>query len=76
MPNVTIGNNVIVGAGSIVTKNIEDNCVVAGIPAKKISTIEDYYSKNRELFLETKKLDKKSKKKYIIEYFNNQLKQK
>ncbi len=31
---VTIGNNVIVGAGSVVTKDIPDNAVVAGNPAK------------------------------------------
>ena len=33
---VTIGNNVTIGAGAVVTKDIPDNCVVAGIPAKII----------------------------------------
>lgn len=36
---VTIGNNVIVGAGSVVVKDVPDNCVVAGNPAKIIKTI-------------------------------------
>lgn len=31
---VKIGNNVIVGAGAVVTKDIPDNCTVAGVPAK------------------------------------------
>lgn len=31
---VKIGNNVIVGANAVVTKNIPDNAVVGGIPAK------------------------------------------
>lgn len=31
-----IGNNTIVGAGSVVVKNIEGNCTVVGVPAKKI----------------------------------------
>lgn len=39
---VTIGNNVVVGARSFVTKSIPDNVVVAGNPAKIIGTIEDY----------------------------------
>ena len=30
---ITIGNNVVIGAGSVVTKNVPDNCVVAGNPA-------------------------------------------
>jgi serine O-acetyltransferase len=33
---VTIGNNVVIGANSVVTKDIPDNCVVSGIPAKII----------------------------------------
>ncbi len=32
--NVTIGNNVSIGANTVVTKNIPDNAVVGGIPAK------------------------------------------
>lgn len=34
--NVHIGNNVVVGAGSVVVKDVPDNCVVAGNPAKII----------------------------------------
>ena len=35
-PGVTIGNRVIVGAGSVVTHDIPDDVVVAGNPAKVI----------------------------------------
>lgn len=41
LPGVTIGNNVIVAAGAVVTKDVPDNCVVAGIPAKIIRQIEN-----------------------------------
>lgn len=34
---ITIGNNVVIGAGSVVTKNVPDNCVVVGNPARIIS---------------------------------------
>jgi sugar O-acyltransferase (sialic acid O-acetyltransferase NeuD family) len=33
LPKIKVGNNVIVSAGSVVTKNIPDNAVVAGVPA-------------------------------------------
>jgi sugar O-acyltransferase (sialic acid O-acetyltransferase NeuD family) len=33
LPKIIIGENVIVAAGSVVTKNVPDNCMVAGIPA-------------------------------------------
>lgn len=32
--DIKIGNNVIIAAGAVVTKDIPDNCVVAGVPAK------------------------------------------
>jgi len=37
---VSIGNNSIIGAGSVVTKDIPPNCVVAGNPAKIIKKLE------------------------------------
>jgi acetyltransferase-like isoleucine patch superfamily enzyme len=39
MGDITIGDNVIVGAGSIVVKDVPNNCVVAGNPAKIIRYI-------------------------------------
>lgn len=35
---VNIGNNVIVGAQSLVIKDVEDNVVVGGVPAKVLKT--------------------------------------
>lgn len=35
-PAVTIGNNVVVAAGAVVTKDVPDNCIVGGVPAKGI----------------------------------------
>lgn len=40
LPGVSIGNNVVVAAGAVVTKDVPDNCVVAGIPAKVIKQLE------------------------------------
>lgn len=45
MPGVTIGNRVIIAAGSIVTKDIPDNSVVAGVPARVIKSVDAYLLK-------------------------------
>ena len=39
LPGVTIGENSVIGAGSVVTKNVPDNVIVAGNPAKVIKEI-------------------------------------
>lgn len=43
MPGVRIGDNCIIGAGAIVTRDIPDNSVAAGIPARVVETVEEYY---------------------------------
>ncbi|MDR6944793.1 DapH/DapD/GlmU-related protein [Mucilaginibacter pocheonensis] len=39
LPGVTVGINAVVAAGAVVSKNVPDNTVVAGIPAKIIKNI-------------------------------------
>lgn len=41
LPGVTIGNNVVIGAGSVVNKDIPDNVVAAGNPCKIIKSSEE-----------------------------------
>lgn len=40
LPGVSIGNNVVIGAGSLVNKNIPDNVLAAGNPCKIIKTLK------------------------------------
>ena len=46
LPGVTIGDDAIVGAGSVVTKSIPPKEVWGGVPAQKICTLEEYLSKH------------------------------
>lgn len=42
LPGVTIGNNVVIGAGSVVTKDIPDNTLAFGNPCKIVREINEY----------------------------------
>ena len=46
LPGVTIGDKCVVAAGSIVTKDVPSGYVVAGNPAKKVCTIDEYVAKS------------------------------
>lgn len=49
LPNVEIGDNVIVGANSTVTHSLEGGFVYVGNPVRRISSIEAFVDKNRNL---------------------------
>ena len=65
LPGVKIGSNVIIGAGAIVTKDIPDDSVAVGIPAKVIENIAEYYRKNKKYVVHTKKLTGQEKKEFL-----------
>lgn len=66
MPGVTVGNNVLIAAGSVVTKSIPDNCVVAGNPAKFICTLDEYIERNLPFNLDSKGLSLSMKKRLLL----------
>ena len=41
LPNIKIGKCAVIGAGAVVTKDVEDYAIVAGNPAKKIGDVRD-----------------------------------
>ncbi|MDR0374026.1 MAG: acyltransferase [Nitrososphaerota archaeon] len=55
LKGVKIGKNVIIGAGSIVTTDIPDNCVAAGNPCRVIMSIEQYFEKRKKAYVEEAK---------------------
>lgn len=72
MPGVTIGSNCIIGCGAIVTKDIPDNSIAVGIPARVIETIDEYEQKHKEEFVKTKKFSAEEKKRFLMRENNKE----
>lgn len=51
LKGVTIGDNCVIGACSLVTKNIPANSVAAGVPCRVICSIDEYYRKRKQVAL-------------------------
>ncbi len=57
LPGVHIGDNSIIGAGSVVTKDIPANVIAAGNPTRVIATLEAYLDKHRAKLEELPRFD-------------------
>ena len=72
MPGVHIGNNCIIGCGAVVTRDIPDNSIAVGVPARVIRTIDEYLQNHEKDFDYTKGFSKKEKKDYLLKKYNIQ----
>lgn len=57
MPGVTIGSRVVIGAGSVVTKDVPDDSVIAGNPARLISSFVEMERKIKDKCVHDSEID-------------------
>lgn len=69
LPGVTIGNKVVIGAGAVVTKDIPDNSVAVGVPARVIKTADEYFEKLQRESLHLGELKGQAKDKALMKYY-------
>ena len=66
MPGVTIGDGVLVAAGSVVTKSIPPGVVVGGNPARILSSVDDYIMHNLKFNLNSKRMTAEEKRVFLL----------
>ncbi len=69
LPDVRIGSNCIIGCASVVNRDVPDNTIVAGVPARVIGNLEDYERKVVGRSIHTGALCGREKEQRIREIF-------
>ena len=73
MPGVSIGDNCIIGANAVVTRDIPANSVAVGMPAKVIKSVDEYYQNaiERGRLFPTAQMSPREKKEFFLNSRNN-----
>ena len=70
LPVVTIGNNVVIGAGAVVSKDVPDNSLAVGVPARVIKSSDEYFEKLKAESLHLGHLRGEEKDRALMKYYN------
>ena len=66
LPGVSIGDDVIVGAGSVVTKSVPNGKIVAGNPVRIVGDTTDFVERIRNFDVGSKGMSYEMKMKYLL----------
>jgi len=69
LPNVTIGDDCVIGLGAVVTRSVPSGSVVAGVPARTIKTVEEYWRSVQPKASFIRSLPREKKRALLLQHF-------
>lgn len=72
LPGVNIGRNCVIGAGAVVNRNIPDNSIAVGVPARVVSSLAEYRKKSLGRALHVRNLPVAEKRSHVEEWLATQ----
>src|SRR3954452_22076205 len=70
MPGVTIGDNVVIGARSVVSRDIPSNSVAAGLPAQVIKSLDEFRATLEPRVVPTARMDMDAKRAWVQQHLS------
>ena len=69
MPGVSIGDNCVIGAGSVVTRDIPSNYIAVGVPAKCLKTVDEYWLSVQDKAFHIRSLPLDERRAFLMHHF-------
>ena len=75
LPNTVIGNNSVVGAGAVVKGEFPANSVIVGVPARRVSSLDEYIEKVQSKMVPLRAHTREALRQELLSYFAERLSQ-
>jgi acetyltransferase-like isoleucine patch superfamily enzyme len=73
MPGSKVGDNTVIGAGSVVTGTIPSDTVAVGVPARPVRTRQEYWERIESNLLDIRASPPGQKKQLLLDHFKSKL---